>query len=88
VTTHRRVTFTLLSKPGCHLCEELRNLLDELQPDFGYAIEEVDITSRADLLARYRYEIPVLLQAGAVVASGRIDERRLRAILAGSAAAG
>jgi hypothetical protein len=87
VTAHRRITLTLLSKPGCHLCEELRRVLDELQPAFGFAVEEVDITSRADLRVRYRHEIPVLLYAGVEVASGRIDERQLRAILTDGAAA-
>ena len=81
------MTLTLLSKPGCHLCEDVRALLDELQPDYGYDVEEIDITTRDDLFAEYREKIPVLLKAGAELASGRLDEQRLVAILKASAAA-
>jgi hypothetical protein len=82
------MTLTLLSKPGCHLCEDLRALLDELQGEYGYQIEEFDITAHEHLFARYRHEIPVLLQADVELARGRIDEQRLVAILKASAAAG
>ena len=81
------MTLTLLSKPGCHLCEDLRALLDELQPAHGFAIEEVDITTDADLFAQYRYEIPVLLREGVELSCGPVDERRLTTILKECAAA-
>jgi glutaredoxin len=68
---------TLFSKPGCHLCEDARALVDELQPSYGYAVEEIDITTRDDLFARYRYDIPVVLMNGEEIARGRIDDRRL-----------
>ena len=72
---------TLYSKPGCHLCEDVRALLDELQPDYRFAIEEIDITADADTLERYRHEIPVLLRDGKEVARGRITDRELMDIL-------
>jgi glutaredoxin len=81
VSAARRLT--LYSKPGCHLCDDLRALLDELQPHAGFTIDEIDITTRDDLFARYRYEIPVLLQDGVEIARGRVDEARLVALLAG-----
>jgi glutaredoxin len=81
------MTLTLLSKPGCHLCEDLRALLDELQPAHGYAVEEVDITTDEGLFARYRYEIPVLLRDGVELVRGPIDECRLTTRLNESAAA-
>ena len=72
-----QATFTLFSKPGCHLCEDVRLLLDELQPRYGYVVEEIDITGRDDLFARYRYDVPVVLMNGVEIARGRIDDRRL-----------
>jgi hypothetical protein len=75
------VTLTLLSKPGCHLCEEVLALIEELQPAYGFAIEETDITRDADLFARYRYEIPVLLRDGREVARGRMTDRELLGIV-------
>jgi hypothetical protein len=71
------VTLTLYSKPGCHLCEDLRALLDELQGEYRFAIEEIDITGDANLFSRYRYEIPVLLKDGEEIARGRISDREL-----------
>jgi glutaredoxin len=76
-------TITLYSRPGCHLCKDVRSLLDELQPERGFAIDEIDITTRDDLFARYRYDIPVVLKDGQEVARGRIDERRLIAAIDG-----
>lgn len=72
---------TLFSKPGCHLCEDLRRLLDELQPAYGFVVDEVDISADADLFARYRYDIPVLMREGRELARGRITERDLVTIL-------
>lgn len=64
---------TLLSKPGCHLCEDARALLDELRVDHDFSLEEVDITTDPALFAQYRYEIPVVLQEGTEIARGRIE---------------
>ena len=72
---------TLYSKPGCHLCEELRGTLDELQPEYGFLVEEIDITRNPELEARYRHEIPVLLLDDREIARGRIAERDLVSML-------
>ncbi len=68
---------TLYSKPGCHLCEDLRALLDEVQPEFGFALDEINIQEDESLFARYRYDIPVLLVDGREIARGRVDEGTL-----------
>lgn len=75
------MTLRLYSKPGCHLCEDLRALLDELRPEFAFVIEEVDITSDAALFARYRHEIPVLLRDEKEIARGRITDHELVQLL-------
>jgi glutaredoxin len=75
------VTLTLYSKPGCHLCEDVRDLLEELRPQYGFTVEEIDITSDAALFARYRYDIPVLLRDGEEIARGRITDRELTNLL-------
>ena len=75
------MTLTLLSKPGCHLCEDVRSSLEELQSDHHFALEEIDITTDAALFARYRYDIPVLLRDGREVARGRLSDRELLGIL-------
>ena len=76
------MTLILYSKPGCHLCEELRATLDELQPEYGFTLEEIDITGSDELFARYRYEIPVVLRDGREIARGRVSDRELMQRLA------
>jgi glutaredoxin len=75
VTSRGRVT--LYSKPGCHLCEDARTLLDELQPEFAFDVTEIDIRTDAEVFTRYRHEIPVVVLDGVEVARGLIDERVL-----------
>ncbi len=72
---------TLYTKPGCHLCEELAALLDALQPDYGFVLEEIDITLDPDLTARYRHDIPVLHGDGEEIARGRVSARDLVSLL-------
>jgi hypothetical protein len=72
-----RPALTLYSKPGCHLCEDLARLLDELQPEWGYSVNEIDITRDEGLFARYRNEIPVLTCGTVEIARGRVDVRDL-----------
>ena len=75
------MTVTLYSKPGCHLCEEVRASLEELQTEFRFTLEEVDITDNAELFARYRYEIPVVWSDDKEIARGRITAHELFGLL-------
>ena len=63
------------------MCEELRTLLDELQPEYGFVLEEIDITRDPTLFARYHQDIPVLLMGGHEIARGRVTERDLVSLL-------
>ena len=50
----------LYSRPGCHLCEEMKTeMIRAGCPDL-YSLEEVNIESDPDILAQYRFEIPVI----------------------------
>jgi hypothetical protein len=48
-----------------------------MQGELRFTLEEVDITADAQLFARYRYEIPVVLKDGVEIARGAIDARDL-----------
>ena len=52
---------TLYSKPGCHLCDEMKAEIARANCSDLYDLHEVNIESDAELFARYRYDIPVLL---------------------------
>ena len=71
------IALTIYSRPGCHLCDELRDLLDDLRPNFDLTLEEVDITQNETLFARYRYDIPVLVKDDTAIARGKVNEREL-----------
>ncbi len=73
---------TLLSKPGCHLCDEVRETLSRVAADLGVPLEERDITRSEAELREYGERIPVTLIDGREHDFWRVDEARLRAALA------
>jgi glutaredoxin len=72
---------TLYSKPGCHLCDEARAVVEAVCADVGATWTEVDITTDAALNERYWEQIPVTLVDGTQHDFWRVDPRRLRAAL-------
>ena len=79
------MTFTLYSKPGCHLCDDMKIVVRRVMASARTPIvlEEIDITTDAELEARYGMEIPVLLVDGVKAAKYRIAEAELRKIVDG-----
>jgi hypothetical protein len=77
---HRHV-ITLLSRPGCHLCDEARTVIGAVAADLDMSWEERDITASPDDLARYSEMIPVTLIDGVQHDFWRVSEERLRAAL-------
>ena len=51
----------ILSRPGCHLCDEMKELLTSLSREVTVSVEEVDITGNKTLEKKFGSEIPVLL---------------------------
>ena len=66
------LSVTLLTKPGCHLCDEARDHLDDWAADHEIDLHEVDIRSDDALFELYRYRIPVILVDNEVRLEGRI----------------
>jgi glutaredoxin len=75
-------TVTLLSRPGCHLCDAAREVVSEVLVDFP-AVEfaEQSILNDPELHERYVEEIPVVLINGRVHNIWRVDADRFRAAL-------
>jgi glutaredoxin len=73
---------TLLSKPGCHLCDEARAVIEQVAGDLGVPWEELDITQDEALYGRWWEQIPVTLVDGEQHDFWRISESRLRDVLA------
>ena len=68
----------LYTKPGCHLCDDARAVVDAVCAELGEQYDEVDITSSPALTARYGEEIPVTLVDGVQHDYWRVDPDRLR----------
>jgi len=74
-------TITLLSRPGCHLCDDARTVISRVAADLGIAWTERDITASEHDLQGYGEMIPVTLIDGVQHDFWRVDEHRLRRAL-------
>ena len=67
----------LVTRQGCHLCDEALSLLREL----GAEPELADVDADDALYALYDWRVPVVLVDGQVAAEGRIDRVRMQKAL-------
>ena len=75
----------LYGKPGCHLCEQAEELIEDLSKEYRISLQIVDITTDLALFERYRYEIPVIALADGRSLAGRIGRAELGELFRGSA---
>jgi glutaredoxin len=77
------IALTLYSRPGCHLCDDMKALVERVARASTPppTIVVVDISSNAELESRYGLEIPVLLVNGKRAAKYRVTEDSLRRML-------
>ena len=83
------ISLTLLTKPGCHLCEEAKKAIELLMFEFSkensdvvqIELTELNILEDEALKNQYSEEIPVLQINGATHAYWKIDSERLLAAL-------
>ena len=72
---------TLIGKPGCHLCDEAREVVAAVAADVGVGWEERSILDDPALRERYAEQIPVTLVDGQPHDFWRVSADRLRAAL-------
>jgi hypothetical protein len=77
------VTLTLLGKPGCHLCDDAKLVVDRVVTDLAAAGSPVQVVQRSilddpELERRYHDDIPVVLLNGEVHGRWRFEADRLR----------
>lgn len=77
------IALTLYGRPGCHLCDDMKAVVEPIAREIGARLEEIDISTDPQLERRYGQEIPVLLVNGAKAAKYRISAAEIRRILAG-----
>lgn len=75
--------FTIYSRQGCHLCDEMLDELLALVDGHDVRVRVVDVDDDGETRRRYGLRIPVLEFDGQEVCSARIVPERVRAILGG-----
>jgi len=64
----------LYTRPGCHLCDDARVVLERI----GEPFDEIDIDSDDELFKRYLERIPVVALDGEELYDFFVDEQDLR----------
>ncbi len=73
-----RSGLTLVTRAGCHLCEDMERELAVQAEALGLAYTLQDVDADPDLQRRYGERVPVLLAAGAELCHYHLDPLSLR----------
>ena len=72
---------TIYSKPDCHLCDRVKDVITRCRAQADFALEEIDISQDPELLDRYSQDIPIILLDGKEIARHFLRERKLLELL-------
>jgi glutaredoxin len=72
----------LYGRPGCHLCDDARVVLERVRAELPFSLHERDIEQDEALLRAYLERIPVVAIDGEEVFDFFVDEAELRRRLA------
>ena len=74
-------TVTLYGRPGCHLCDEARAVLERVRATHPFRLEEIDIDADDTLFKRYLERIPVVAVDGEERFEFFVDDEALKRTL-------
>lgn len=63
-STANKAHVVIYSRPNCHLCEEAKQIMQASGCVDEYTLDEINIESDAELLRRYRFDVPVIMING------------------------
>ena len=72
----------IYSKPGCHLCDEAKEVIVRAASDAGYevgvdySLEVINVESEGWMFEKYGNDIPVILINGVEVARHWVDREK------------
>lgn len=69
---------TLITRSGCHLCEEASATLVRLAGELGFDYTELDVDADPARRAEYSDRVPVILIDGREHGYWRVEEARFR----------
>ncbi|MER5453684.1 MULTISPECIES: glutaredoxin family protein [unclassified Micromonospora] len=73
----REPRLTLITRPGCHLCEDAKAALDRVVAVTGDRWIEQDVSGDAEMEREYGDRLPVVLLDGKEHGYWRVEEQRL-----------
>jgi glutaredoxin len=73
---------TLITRDGCHLCEDASVQLTALSAELGFGYEERDVDADGALLAEYGDHVPVIMIDGREHGYWRLEADRFRRAIA------
>lgn len=68
---------TLITRPGCHLCDVAKEAIERVAVAAGERWVEVDVTADVELEREYGERVPVTLLDGKEHGYWRVEEQRL-----------
>lgn len=81
MSTEPEPRITLVTRPGCHLCDDARLVVETVAAQQGVRWRELSIDDDPELMARYAEQIPVTLVDGVQHDFFRVSPERLTAAL-------
>jgi glutaredoxin len=76
---------TLIGKPGCHLCDVARMVVEHVCAEHDLEFADLDITEDPFLASEYADAVPVVLVDGAEVGRYRVSPDAIRRALSAPA---
>jgi glutaredoxin len=73
----QRARVTLVTRAGCHLCDEATMVLRRLSAENGFAWDELDVDADPERADAYGDKVPVILVDGEEHGCWRVEEARL-----------
>ena len=71
------VQIDIYSRPGCHLCDDAKIIVERVQRRFPFFLPVINIETDPDLKKFYREQIPVVFINGNKAFKYHVDEREL-----------
>ena len=72
------IELELLTRQGCHLCDDMKQALDRASQGLNVHLREIDISNDPALAKRYGEDIPVLFINGSKAFKHRAKAKDLR----------
>lgn len=78
VDSAHQLEVTLYTRPGCHLCDDAKAVIQPLLREFGATLREVNIEEDCELTRLYGLDIPVIFIGAHKAAKHRVNPEQFR----------